>query len=172
VAIDLIATTIFKTPTKFFFVTFASQKIKCYVCVTLIIIYTLMDVALIIPIFGMLTGIIIPIAVFIWQYKDAKGKREAVVEIAKHLDDPSKVEELLHIFDERKKEPIDYRRGGVITIFVGAGLFFLGYFFIGNILKGAGGLVGLIGVGVMIAGYLYPNTEKELTDAVDQFEKK
>ena len=61
-----------------------------------------MDVALIIPIFGMLTGIIIPIAVFIWQYKDAKGKREAVVEIAKHLDDPSKVEELLHIFDERK----------------------------------------------------------------------
>ena len=49
-----------------------------------------------------------------------KEKREAVVEIAKHLDDPSKLEELLTIFDERKKEPIDYRRSGVITIFVGA----------------------------------------------------
>lgn len=131
-----------------------------------------MNAELIIPIIGMLTGIILPIAVFIWQYYDAKGKREAVVEISKHLNDPSKLEELLQIFDERKKEPIDYRRGGVITIFVGIGLFFLGYFFLGSILKGVGSLVGLIGVGTMIAGYLYPNTEKELTDAVDKFEKK
>lgn len=131
-----------------------------------------MDAELIIPIIGMLTGIIIPIAVFIWQYYDAKGKREAVVEISKHLNDPSKLEELLQIFDERKKEPIDYRRGGVITIFVGAGLFCLGYFFLGSVLKGVGALVTLIGVGTMIAGYLYPNTEKELTDAVDKFEKK
>ena len=120
----------------------------------------------------MLTGIILPIAVFIWQYYDTKGKREAVVEISKHLNDPDKLEELLAIFDERKKEPIDYSRGGVITIFVGAGLFFLGYFFLGSILKGVGALVGLIGVGTMIAGYLYPNTSKELTDAVNQFEKK
>lgn len=131
-----------------------------------------MNAELIIPVIGMLTGILIPIAVFIWQYYDAKGKREAVVEISKHLKDPSKLEELLQIFDERKKEPIDYRRGGVITIFVGIGLFFLGYFFLGSILKGVGSLVGLIGVGTMIAGYLYPNTEKELTDAVDKFEKK
>ncbi len=131
-----------------------------------------MNAELIIPVIGMLTGIIVPIAVFIWQYYDAKGKREAVVEISKHLNDPSKLEELLQIFDERKKEPIDYRRGGVITIFAGIGLFFLGYFFLGSILKGVGSLVGLIGVGTMIAGYLYPNTEKELTDAVDKFEKK
>jgi len=131
-----------------------------------------MDLELIIPILGMLTGIILPVAVFIWQYYDAKGKREAVVEIAKNLNDPSKLEKLLNIFDERKKEPIDYRRGGVITIFVGVGLFFLGYFFLGSILKGVGALVGLIGVGTMIAGYLYPNTGKELTNAVDQFEKK
>ena len=131
-----------------------------------------MSIELIIPILGMLTGIILPIAVFIWQYYDAKGKREAVVEIAKHLNDPTKLEELLSIFDERKKEPIDYRRGGVITIFVGAGLFLLGYFFLGNILKGVGALIALIGVGTMIAGYLYPNTEKEITNAVNQFEKK
>jgi hypothetical protein len=131
-----------------------------------------MDVELIIPIFGMLTGMIIPIAVFIWQYYDAKGKRDAAVEIAKHLDNASRLEELLTLFEERKREPIDYRRGGVITIFVGVGLFCLGLFFIGNILKGLGLLVGLIGVGTMIAGYLYPNTEKELTDAVNHFEKK
>lgn len=33
-------------------------------------------------------------------------------------------------------------------------------------------LVLLIGVGTMIAGYLYPNTGKELTNAVEEFEKK
>ena len=73
-----------------------------------------MNPELIIPILAISTGIIIPLAVFIWQYYDAKGKRETVLEISKHLDDPSKLEELLNIFDERKKEPIDYRRNGVI----------------------------------------------------------
>ena len=131
-----------------------------------------MDQNIIIPIFGMLTGIIIPVAVFIWQYKDAKGKRETVLEISKNLDDSSKVEELLNIFEERKKEPIDYRRNGVITIFVGVGLYFLGYYALGSILKGVGALVGLIGIGTMIAGYLYPNTGKELTDAVEKYEKE
>ena len=127
---------------------------------------------LLIPLFGILAGIIIPIAVFIWQYHEEKGKRETVLEISKHLDDPSKLEELLKIFEERKKEPIDYRRGGVITTFVGIGLYLLGFLALGSILEGVGALVGLIGIGTMIAGYLYPNTGKELTDAVEEFEKK
>ena len=131
-----------------------------------------MDQNIIIPIFGMLTGIIIPIAVFVWLYKDAKGKRETVLEISKNLNDPDKIEELLQIFEERKKEPIDYRRNGVITIFVGVGLYLLGYLALGGVLEGVGALVGLIGIGTMIAGYLYPNTGKELTDAVEQYEKE
>jgi hypothetical protein len=131
-----------------------------------------MDQYLIIPIIGMIIGLIIPIAAFYWQYMDAKGKREVALEIAKNLDDPSKVEELLRIFDERKKEPIDYRRGGVITLFVGLGLYMFGVFAFGSILKGVGALVGLIGIGTMIAGYLYPNTGAELTNAVDDFERK
>ena len=126
----------------------------------------------IIPILGILTGIIVPIAVFLWLYHDAKHKRQTVLEIAKHIDDPDKLEELLNIFDERKDEPIDYRRNGVITIFVGVGLYFLGYIALGSILKGVGALVGAIGVGTLIAGYLYPNTSEELTNAVDEFEKK
>ena len=131
-----------------------------------------MDQNIIIPIFGMLTGIIIPIAVFVWLYKDEKGKRETVLEISKNLNDPAKIEELLRIFEERKKEPIDYRRNGVITIFVGVGLFLLGYLALGRVLEGVGALVGLIGIGTMIAGYLYPNTGKELTDAVEKYEKE
>ena len=66
-----------------------------------------MDQDIIIPVLGMLTGIIIPVAVFIWLYYENKGKRETVLEISKHLDDSTKLEELLAIFEDRKKEPID-----------------------------------------------------------------
>jgi hypothetical protein len=131
-----------------------------------------MDQYTIIPILGILTGIIVPIAVFIWLYFEGKGKRETILEISKTLDDPEKLEELLKIFEDRKKEPIDYRRNGVITIFVGVGLFLFGYVAMGSILEGVGYLVIAIGVGTLIAGYLYPNTGKELTDAVEKFEKK
>lgn len=128
--------------------------------------------AFLIPLFGILSGIIIPISVFIWLYKDVKGKRETVLEISKHLDDSAKLEELLKIFEARKKEPIDYRRSGVISIFVGIGLYFLGVLALGSVLEGVGALVGLIGLGTLIAGSLYPNTGKELTSAVEEFEKK
>ena len=124
-----------------------------------------------VPILGILTSIIVPVSVFIWLYHDEKNKREAVVEIAKHLEDPLKIEELLTLFDERKKEPIDYRRGGVITGFVGVGIYLLGLVSFGPLFKGIGLLVGAIGVGVTIAGYLYPNTGEELTDAVERFEE-
>ena len=132
---------------------------------------------ILIPILGILAGIIIPASVFIWLYYEGKGKREAMLEIAKQLEDPSKLEELLGILDERKilherkKEPIDYRRGGVITIFVGIGLYLLGFAALGAVLEGVGLLVGTIGVGTIIAGYLYPNTSAELTNAVEKFEE-
>ena len=47
---------------------------------------------MIIPILGILTGIIIPLAVFVWMYLDAKNKRATIIEVAKTIDDPSKVE--------------------------------------------------------------------------------
>lgn len=127
---------------------------------------------LIIPILGMLTGLIIPIAVFVWLYFEWKGKIETILDISKHLDDPQKLEELLNIFEDRKKAPIDYRRNGVITIFVGIGLYLLGYVAIGFILEGVGLFIGTIGVGTLIAGYLYPHTGKEFTDSVEDYEKK
>ena len=125
-----------------------------------------------VPILGVSTGIIIPVAVFIWLYFEQTEKNRTLLEIAKHIDDPTKLEEFLHVMDERKKEPIDYRRGGVITIFVGIGLYLLGYTVMGSFIEGVGLLVSAIGVGTMIAGYLYPNTSEELTNAVEKFEEK
>ena len=127
---------------------------------------------IVIPSLGMLTGIIIPVAVFVWLYLESKDKNKTILEISKNIDDPSKLEDLVALLDERKKQPIDYRRSGVVTLFVGIGLFLFGVFFLGNILKGVGALVGTIGIGQTIAGYLYPNTSEELTNAVEDFEKK
>jgi uncharacterized membrane protein YjjP (DUF1212 family) len=125
-----------------------------------------------VPIIGASTGILIPIAVFVWLYLDEKNKRASIVEISKNLENSEQVEQLIKIFDERKKEPLDYRRSGVITLSVGIGLFLFGIFFLGQILKGVGALVATIGLGQIIAGYLYPNTSAEINKAVEDFEKK
>ena len=125
-----------------------------------------------IPILGILVAIIIPVSVFIWLYLESKDKNKTILEISKNINDPSKLEDLVGLLDERKKESIDYRRSGVVTLSVGVGLFLFGVFFIGAILKGVGALVGTIGIGQIIAGYLYPNTSEEITKAVDAFEKK
>ena len=126
----------------------------------------------IIPVLGIMTGVIVPLGVFVWLYFESKDKNKTILEISKNIDDPSKLEDLVGLLDERKKEPIDYRRSGVVTLFAGIGLFLFGVFFLGSILKGVGALVGAIGLGQIIDGYLYPNTSEEITNAVDAFEKK
>ncbi len=127
---------------------------------------------IIIPLAGISVGLIVPLAVFYWLYHETKHKNETIVEISKNLDDPIKLERLLSIFDERKKEPADYRRGGLITIFVGVGIYFLGLAALGSFFEGVGILVGFIGMGTMAAGYIYPNTGEEITKAVEDFEEK
>ena len=129
-------------------------------------------------IFGVGTAyiaILVPVpilfVIFYFENKNKKEKYNAMIAISKNLKDPSEIKELLEDFKEKKKQPIDYRRSGVLTLFVGLGLFLFGMFFI-NILKGVGLLVGTIGVGSLIAGYLYPNESAEITKAVENFEKK
>ena len=126
---------------------------------------------IVIPILGILAGIIVPVSTFIWLYFEGKDKNKTILEISKNIDDPSKVEDLIGLLDERKKQPLDYRRNGVVSLFVGIGLFLFGLFFLGDILKGVGALVAAIGIGQIIAGYLYPNTSEEINKAVEEFEE-
>ena len=132
---------------------------------------SIIESGMLVPVLGVLAGIIIPLSVFIWLYYEGKGKRETIREIAKSMDDPSKLEDLLGIFEERKKEPIDYRRSGVVTLFVGIGLFLFGFVITVAPIEGVGLLVGAIGIGQIVAGYLYPNTSEELTNAVEKYEE-
>jgi len=126
---------------------------------------------------GVLTGwvaILMPVlliwVIFYFSTKKDKEKYASMVEIAKNLEDPSDVEDLLENFKEKKK-PIDYRRTGVITIFIGLGLLLFGLVNIA-VLKGVGLLVICIGFGSLIAGYIYPNNSHEIAEAVEKFEKK
>ena len=125
-----------------------------------------------VPLIGVLIPIVSLVSVFTWLYLEGKDRNKTILEISKNLEDPSKIEDLINMLDERKKEPIDYRRSGVVTLFVGIGLFLFGVFFLGNILKGVGALVAAIGIGQIIAGYLYPNTSEEINKAVEDFEGK
>ena len=127
-----------------------------------------------IPILGILTGIIIPISVFVWLYLADKNKHETMIEMAKNIDDPEEIKELIRALNsgDKPQKPIDYRRTGVTTLFVGIGLFLFGVFFLGDVLMGVGALVATIGIGQIIAGYLYPRESEEISEAVEDFEKR
>ena len=119
-------------------------------------------VAILMPV--LLLGVI-----FYFSSKSDEAKYQAMVDISKNLEEESDIKDLLENFNEKKK-PMDYRRNGVITMFIGLGLFFFGLVNI-PILKGVGLLVICIGFGSLVAGYLYPNDSVGLTNAVEKFEE-
>ena len=127
-----------------------------------------------VPVLGVLTGIIIPLGVFVWLYLSDKNKNETILEMAKQIDDPEEIKELIRTLNsgDKPQKPIDYRRTGVVTLFVGIGLILFGIFFLGDILIGVGALVVAIGAGQIIAGYLYPRESEEITEAVEDFEER
>ena len=128
----------------------------------------------IVPVLVVLTGMIIPLSVFVWLYLSDKNKNETILEMAKQIDDPEEIKELIRTLNsgDKPQKPIDYRRTGVVTLFVGIGLILFGIFFLGDILIGVGALVVAIGAGQIIAGYLYPRESEEITEAVEDFEER
>ena len=128
--------------------------------------------ALLIPIIAVSLPAIIILIVFVYEARNKKMKYNTIIEVSKNISNPDEVRDLLESLQDKKKSPIDLRRSGVITIFVGAGLFMLGWIAIGEILKGVGALVALIGIGQMVAGYIYPNQSEEINKVVEEFEKK
>ena len=128
---------------------------------------------ILIPIIAVSLPAIIILIVFSYESRNKKKKYDTIIEVSKNISDPEEIRNLIKgLEDNQKKSPIDLRRSGVITIFVGAGLFMLGWIAIGGILEGVGALVGLIGIGQMVAGYIYPNQSEEINKVVEEFEKK
>ena len=135
--------------------------------------HILEGLGILIPIIAVSLPAIIILIVFAYESRNKKKKYDTIIEVSKNISDPEEIRNLIKgLEDNKKKSPIDLRRSGVITIFVGAGLFMLGWIAIGGILEGVGALVGLIGIGQMVAGYIYPNQSDEINKVVEEFEKK
>ena len=107
--------------------------------------------------------------VFHYVNKLQKNKNETLVNIAKTINDPEQVREIVDQLNQKKK-PTDLRKSGVILIFIGIGLAGFGALSI-PILKSVGFLVSSLGIGLLVAGYIYPNESEEITKAVESFEK-
>jgi hypothetical protein len=107
--------------------------------------------------------------VFHYVNKLQKNKNETLVNIAKTINDPEQVREIVDQLNQKKK-PTDLRKSGVILIFIGIGLAGFGVLSI-PILKSVGFLVSSLGIGLLVAGYIYPNESEEITKAVESFEK-
>ncbi len=132
------------------------------------------SLGVLIPIFGVLLPAIIVWIVFVYNTRNDKNKYDAIITVSQNLNNPEDIKELLEsLKDKKTKSSLDLRRSGIVTIFVGIGLFCLGYYGLGSdVIYGVGLLVAFIGVGQMIAGYIYPNQSEEINKAVENFEKK
>ena len=87
--------------------------------------------------------------IFSYSRKTDKDKYDAMVDISKNLENEADIKDLLESFKEEKK-PVDYKRNGVIVMFIGLGLFLFGVVSNIDILEGVGLLVGTIGIGILI----------------------
>ena len=122
-------------------------------------------VAVLLPVFILLV-------IFVYDAKNKKNRYDTLITISKNINNPEDIKEILESLVERKS-PTDYRRSGVITIGVGVGLFLFDKVGLGtDVISGVGLLVLAIGVGQIIAGYLYPIESEEINKAVEGFEKK
>ena len=75
------------------------------------------------------------------------------------------------ISNEIVKEPNKRLRTGLAIMYVGLGINLFGFASLGDFYEGVGLLVMALGVGMVTAGYIYPNTGEELTSAVEEFEE-
>ena len=134
------------------------------------------SLGILIPILGIILGTLLPVLiiliVFVNESKQKKYKYDALIEVSKNVKDSEEISNLLKSFKESKSNK-DLRRTGLVTLFTGIGLAALGKFGLSlDILFGVGLLVMFIGLGQMIAGYVYPNQPDEITDVVESYEKK
>ena len=121
---------------------------------------------------AVLMPVLILLVIFVFDSRNKKNRYDTLITISKNINDPEDIKEILESLVERKS-PTDYRRSGVITVGVGIGLFLFDKVGLGtDVISGVGLLVLAIGVGQMIAGYLYPIESEEINKAVEGFEKK
>ena len=62
-------------------------------------------------------------------------------------------------------------RTGLMIMYFGLGINLFGFASIGDLFEGLGLLIMALGIGIITANYVYPNTSEEITKAVENFEE-
>ena len=75
------------------------------------------------------------------------------------------------INNDTAKESNKRLRAGLTIMYVGLGINLFGFASLGDFFEGIGLLVIALGIGMVTAGYIYPNTGEELTSTVEEFEE-
>ena len=75
------------------------------------------------------------------------------------------------INNDTAKESNKRLKAGLAIMYVGLGINLFGFASLGDFFEGIGLLVIALGIGMVTAGYIYPNTGEELTSAVEEFEE-
>ena len=69
----------------------------------------LINLSLLIPIFGILLPVLIIFVVFFYESKNKKNKYNALIEVSKNMKDSDEVKDLLNSFRQGKKSNTGYR---------------------------------------------------------------
>ena len=111
-----------------------------------------------IPIFGIAAGVIIAVAVFTWLYFESRHKRDALLELAQRAENPEQLAEIVKSLEDPHPASDDKsaKRSGLITLFVGVGIYMLGSMALGAVVQAVGTLVAFIGAGVLLAAFIFP----------------
>ncbi|MGB2075223.1 MAG: DUF6249 domain-containing protein [Henriciella sp.] len=103
---------------------------------------------------------LIVFTVFFFTYMSSRSKHKMLTKIAEQTGDKAELKALLVQLEKPKRET-NYRRDGIITAFVGVGLYLFGKVSLGSTVEGVGLLVGAIGCGMLIGGLLFPGRRPE-----------
>ena len=73
--------------------------------------------------------------------------------------------------ENEAQKPNKRLRTGLMVMYFGLGINFFGFVSIGDLFEGLGLLIMALGIGIITADYVYPNTGEEITRAVENFEE-
>ena len=71
----------------------------------------------------------------------------------------------------KAQKPNKRLRVGLMVMYFGLGINLFGFASVGEFFEGLGLLIMALGIGIITADYVYPNTGEDITKAVENFEE-
>ena len=73
--------------------------------------------------------------------------------------------------ENKAQKPNKRLRAGLMVMYFGLGINLFGFASVGDLFEGFGLLIMALGIGIITADYVYPNTGEDITKAVEKYEE-